>query len=502
MNRVVQPFRRYLDAMEDLLVSVHGNVETLIQGAGCDSRTSRPGWLFVAVRGEREDGVRYLPEARARGTVALVTETHPPELPASFPVATVSNAYTAAARIAELSYGFPARTMHVTAVTGTNGKTTCACLLDSIFTASGHSSGLISTVGYKTDGEPLPCGHTTPPPFVLQRLLAEMVDAGVENAVIEASSHALTQDRLGSMQPEAALFTHLTPEHLDYHGTMDRYFAAKSRLFTERLAGGGVAAVGTDGVYGRRLATRLRRERPDIRVITYGARPGADVQVMIARSAIEGLRLRFRSGLTAAPDQLTSPLIGEFNALNIAGAVALTIGLGIATSAVTQSVAGFSGAPGRMQVIRFPGGPLALVDYAHTDDALAKALRSVRNLNPRRVVVVFGCGGDRDRSKRPRMGRVAAELADQTILTNDNPRTEPPEAILSQIRDGMPSSASCVIEPDRRKAIHRAISDADPDDVILVAGKGHETDQNIGADRIPFDDVEEVRTAFKARVGR
>ncbi len=479
-----------------MLLTVRGDPGTAVRAAVCDSREVRPGSLFVAVRGSKADGLRYLPEARRRGAVALVAGVLPADLPPAFPVAVVSDTYAAAARVAEVLHGCPARELEVIAVTGTNGKTTSAMLLQAIFAAAGRSPGLISTVRYETPGRVIAADRTTPPPFLLQRLFAEMRDHGADTVVMEASSHALAQKRLGRMRPRAALFTHLTPEHQDYHGSMDRYFAAKARLFLERLAPGGLAVVGTDGPYGRELVLRLRRERSDVEVVGFGTGPPADVRLEIDRASLEGLRLRLHFSSRPGILTLASPLVGRFNAMNIAGAATLAVTLGLPSNAIVAAVRGFRGAPGRMQAVYGPGRRLAVVDYAHTDDALAKALKAIRELGPRRVIVVFGCGGDRDRSKRPRMGRVAADLADLTILTNDNPRTEGPGAILSQIRSGMPDCAPCIVEPDRRKAIRRALEVAAPGDAVLVAGKGHETCQIIGDRCTPFDDAAEVRSAF------
>ncbi|NOY81822.1 MAG: UDP-N-acetylmuramoyl-L-alanyl-D-glutamate--2,6-diaminopimelate ligase [Kiritimatiellaeota bacterium] len=493
---MAQPFRNYLEALGELLLTVRGEPGTPIRGAVCDSREVLPGCLFVAVRGSKEDGLCHLSEARRRGAVALIAAALPADLPPAFPVAVVSDTYAAAARVAEVLHGSPARELQVVAVTGTNGKTTTVMLLQAILAAAGRTPGLISTVRYETPGGAIAADRTTPPPFLLQRLLARMRDQGADTVVMEVSSHALAQNRLGRTRPRAALFTHLTPEHQDYHAGMDRYFAAKARLFVERLAPAGLAVIGTDGPFGRKLLERLRRERSDLQVVGFGTGQWADARLAIDRASLEGLRCRLHFPGCVEALALASPLIGRFNAMNIAGAATLAAASGVSFNVIADAVRGFRGAPGRMQAVYGPARRLVVVDYAHTDDALAKALGALRELGPRRVIVVFGCGGDRDRSKRPRMGRVAADLADLTVLTNDNPRTEAPAAILSEIRSGMPECAPCVVEPDRRKAIRRALEIAEPADVVLVAGKGHETYQLIGDRCRPFDDVAEVRAAF------
>lgn len=467
---------------------------TAIHGASADSRTIRPGWLFCAIPGAREDGSYYISDAIARGAVAIVSEGDV-VAPTGVSVLRVSDAYAAAGRIAEVLFGHPGEQLRLIGVTGTNGKTTCAYLLREMLTRAGAPTGMIGTVEYDLGGAVRQADRTTPPPFLFQELLREMVDRGVRTAVVEVSSHALSQRRIGTVRFVGGLFTNLTRDHLDYHHTFDDYYAAKRRLFTEYLRPGAVVAVNVDDSYGLRLWRELSDAR-GVDVRAFGESEFADHRICGLCATVDGCTFGVTTGGQTVA--LQSPMIGRHNASNVAGCTALALGLGIDEAVVVDAAREFKGAPGRLQPIR-SAGITVFVDYAHTDDALANVLRALRGIGAERVLLVFGCGGDRDRTKRPVMGSVAAELADQVFLTSDNPRGEDPEAILDDIESGLPRGHGHRRIVDRAEAIRTAVAAAKPGDVVLVAGKGHEDYQEIGTKHVPFSDVEEVRSAL-ARV--
>ncbi len=469
--------------------------------ASADSRTVRSGGLFVAVPGRRTDGRRYIPQAVARGAAVIVADRLPePPLPRRVAFVRVSDPVFAAARIAEAWFDYPARRLRLIGITGTNGKTTTASLLAEILGAAGVSTGLIGTIEYRIGAESQPADRTTPPPFELQKILARMLQAGNTTAVLEVSSHALDQRRPGTARFHAAVFTNLSRDHLDYHRTFENYFRAKMRLFHEYLAPAGIAVVNLDDPYGRRLAGPPPAWPESARGASFGTAPGAAVRIEEIQSSIRGTTVRLR---TTAPGpapawELRSPMIGAFQGANLAAAAAAALALGIPRKTIAAAVARFPGAPGRMSPVRSPDGRLVLVDYAHTPDALEKALHTARALAPTQLTVVFGCGGERDRGKRPAMGRIAALLADRVILTSDNPRGEDPGAILREIQAGIPPEhrRKTITEPERRRAIRSAVDGSRPGDIVLLAGKGHETTQEIAGRRFPFDDRLEAARAL------
>ena len=493
----------YLEHLAPLILAVRGDPATPIAGAAADSRAICPGWLFVAIPGHHDDGAKYLHQALAAGAVAVVAITEL-ELPADVAFIRVSDAYAAAGRVAEVMPGQPARDLCLLGVTGTNGKTTTAYLLRAILAAADRRAGMLGTVVYDTGGPaPHEADRTTPAPFAVQALLAEMRANGLHAAVLEVSSHSLAQRRLGTARFAGAIFTNLTGDHLDYHRTMDDYFAAKQLLFTESLLPGAPAVINTDDQWGARLATVLTAlpSAAAPHVIPFGrdaaARAGAHLCEL--RTGADGttVTLEFAAGVLpgdAAPRrlELRSPLVGVFNAYNLTGAAVLALATGVPAVAVRGALATCTGAPGRLEPVRAPAGWTAFVDYAHTDDALDNVLRTLRDLHPRRLIVLFGCGGDRDRTKRPRMGAVAARYADLIILTSDNPRTEEPDAILRDIQAGLPAGTPCQVLADRRAAIRAAVAAAGPGDFLLVAGKGHEPYQECHGLKTHFNDREEL----------
>jgi UDP-N-acetylmuramoyl-L-alanyl-D-glutamate--2,6-diaminopimelate ligase len=495
----------YLEHLAPLTLAFRGDPATPIAGAAADSRAIRPGWLFVAIPGRHDDGAKYLPQALAAGAAAVVAVTEL-EVPAGVALIRVSDAYAAAGRVAEILHGQPGRDLCLFGVTGTNGKTTTAYLLRAILAVAGRRAGMIGTVVYDTGGgAPREADRTTPTPFEAQALLAEMRAHGLRDAVLEVSSHSLAQRRLGAARFAGVIFTNLTGDHLDYHHTMDEYFAAKQLLFTEGLPPGAPAVINTDDPWGARLAATLAALPTPAapRVIPFGrdaaARAGAHLCEL--RTGADGttVTLEFAAGVLPGDAasrrvELQSPLVGVFNAYNLAGAAVLALAAGVPEAAVRGALATCTGAPGRLEPVRALAGWTAFVDYAHTDDALDNVLRTLRDLRPRRLIVLFGCGGDRDRSKRPRMGAVAARYADVIVLTSDNPRTEDPAAILRDIQAGIPTGIPCQVLADRRAAIRAAVAAAGPGDFLLVAGKGHEPYQECNGVKTHFNDREELES--------
>ncbi len=472
-----------------------GEPETAIRRVISDSRQARPGDLFVAIVGARQDGRRYLAAAQEAG-VAAVAFMPPAPCEISVPHLLLNDDYAALGRLAELAYGYPAQQMRVSAVTGTNGKTTVATLLTSMLRRQEREVGLISTIQYEVGDRVISARRTTPTPLELQELLAQMVKAGLNDVVMEASSHALHQRRLGSAQVHAAIFTNLTSEHLDYHHTMEAYFVAKRILFEEYLAPGGHAIINIDDTYGRRLAEELPAKRPDLLILTYGLDPAADVQARNIDLYREGAD--FTLVLEGEILPIRWDITGRYNIGNALAASAAAWALGLSSGAIHDALQLFTGVPGRLQRIDGRKGIAVFVDYAHTGDAIANCLSALTPHKPGRLVVIFGCGGDRDTTKRPEMARLAAEAADQLIITSDNPRGEDPEAILDQIAAGIPPEVPYHRIADRRAAIHYAMEHALPDDTILIAGKGHECYQEIQGVEYPFNDVEVAREAMAA----
>jgi UDP-N-acetylmuramoyl-L-alanyl-D-glutamate--2,6-diaminopimelate ligase len=471
-----------------------------------DSRQAGPGDLFVAVRGLSVDGHAYVAAALAKGAAAAVVED-PAALPGDAAGAVVADSRVALALCASALWDHPTRSLRLAGVTGTNGKTTTTYLVEAICQKAGLEPGLIGTVGYRFAGRSLPAPHTTPDPVALQALFAEMRAAGVTHCVMEVSSHALEQRRVEGCHFEVAAFTNLTQDHLDYHGSMDSYYAAKKRLFTELLPAGGTAVVNLDDPRGPDLRAACKG-----RVLTFSlANPEADLCAAHPRFSADGVSAALRTPI--GPIDLRSPLVGTYNLQNLLGATAMALALGIPAEPIAQALASCRGAPGRLERVDNERGVGIFVDYAHTPDALDRALAAVREQTRARLVAVFGCGGDRDRTKRPQMGAVAARRADLVVVTSDNPRTEDPLSIIEMILPGVrstgipqlapeaavaPRARGFVVEPDRRRAIRLAITAAQPGDAVVIAGKGHEDYQILGKTKIHFDDREEARAALEA----
>jgi UDP-N-acetylmuramoyl-L-alanyl-D-glutamate--2,6-diaminopimelate ligase len=460
--------------------------------------------LFVALPGTKTDGYAWLDEAWNTGARIFVTEK-PYEKPGVLTIV-VPDARVALGRLAARFYGEPTRRMQLVGITGTNGKTTSAYLLENIFKSAGRTTGLVSTVAYRWGSTSIAAERTTPDSLELQGIFAQMAAAGVDAAVMEVSSHGLKQGRAAQCHFDAALFTNLTAEHLDYHLTMDDYFCSKRRLFTELLPASckdkKTAIINIDDPLGPELVKSTPGE-----TLTFGVSQG-DVHVRASSISLDGISAEIVT--PAGIIQASSRLIGRYNLSNIVGAAATASAMGIPAGAIRTGIAAMSGAPGRMERIDNSRGLLVFVDYAHTADALENVLGTLRAAGARRIITVFGCGGDRDREKRPVMGSVAARLSSLLIVTSDNPRSEDPGAIISQIEQGIAAlgierfdaesildTGYCIIA-DRRRAIEKALGMACAGDVVLIAGKGHEDYQQIGGTKLHFDDREEARRILGA----
>ncbi len=452
--------------------------EAEVRGVTCDSRLVQSGALFVAVPGTRADGGAYVDEAIRRGAVAIVAEKPVPNCPV--PVFVVRGAREALSDLAVRFYGDPSSKLNAVGVTGTNGKTTTTYLLRSIFEAAGEKVGVLGTIGHSIGSRTLPSDNTTPGADTLQKYFAEMVQAGCKSAAMEVSSHALDQDRVRGVRFAAGIFTNLTRDHLDYHPTMEHYRDAKGKLF-ELLPRRGVAALNADDP-----ASEVYAALTHAHVVTYGLQARAEISAKVELSTFNGTRLRLRLGTEELV--VNTRLIGTHNVYNLLGAAACTWAMGYDLDPIKAGIENLAAVPGRLEPVDAGQDFAVLVDYAHTDDALRNVLRCLRPLARGRLIVVFGCGGDRDRGKRPKMGRVVAELADQAVLTSDNPRSENPMAILSEIAAGVSDKSKYLIEPDRRGAVKLALTLARKDDLVLIAGKGHENYQILGDRRIGFDD--------------
>ncbi len=464
----------------------------------CDSRQVTAGACFASLPGARADGHAFVAQAIERGAASILCER-----PVACEGATrvlVEDARYALAQVARRFFGDPSQAMCMVGVTGTNGKTTTTRILQAIFLADNRPAGVIGTLGAHFDGSEIATGLTTPESVDLLRLLCGMRDGGAVAVAMEVSSHALVQHRVAGVDFDVGVFLNLTHDHLDYHGNMEAYFAAKARLFRERLKAGGRAVVNVDDPFAHRLLG------PDAVGFSVNGDSAARVRLVDARIGASATELR-----VATPRgelQVSSPLLGRFNVENLLAAIAVAEALELPQQAIKAGLLALPQVPGRLQPVREPGAPLVLVDYAHTPDALTKVLAVARELCAGRLICVFGCGGDRDPNKRAPMGEAAARLADALIITNDNPRSEDPAAIAEAIEHGV-VAAGCKPAPtgergysillDRARAIAAAVELAEPEDVVVVAGKGHETYQIVGANKYHFDDCEQARIALASR---
>jgi UDP-N-acetylmuramoyl-L-alanyl-D-glutamate--2,6-diaminopimelate ligase len=475
-----------------------------VSGVTYDSRQARPGSVFVALRGARADGASFARDAVKRGAIAVISEAvAPPDV--AVPWVRVADARLTLAALAAIIERRPSEELTLIGITGTNGKTTTAYLLASIFEAAGVRCGRIGTVGHRIGNREVAADRTTPEAPELQRMLREMVDEGCGACVMEVSSHALVLRRTDHLHFAAAIFTNLTRDHLDFHGDMEEYFLAKRRLF-ELLPDAGLGVANLDDRRGTEFAAAAPRP------VTYAIDAVADVRPGPLALSLEGLSFEVRTPRGTL--HLRSPLVGRPNVYNILAAVTAAMALDVPFSAIEKGISQLAKVPGRFQVVSEPADDVrVVVDYAHTDDALKNLLETARPLATGRIITVFGCGGDRDKSKRPLMGAVAARLSDLVIVTSDNPRSEDPEQIIDEIKRGIvmpadrlpprgqpaPKSTACLAISDRKTAIERAIREARPGDLVLIAGKGHEKYQVIGDRVTAFDDVEVARATLARR---
>jgi UDP-N-acetylmuramoyl-L-alanyl-D-glutamate--2,6-diaminopimelate ligase len=469
--------------------------ELEIRQVACDSRKVQPRALFFALHGAQADGNTFLRDAVSRGAVAIASEERAPSaIPSSVAWIQVREARKALAVTAANFFGHPTRALQLVAVTGTNGKTTTTSLVDAIVKASGAKTGLFGTIAYHTPLGEYPAPNTTPESVDLQGFLAEIRDAGGRFAVLEASSHSLAMDRLWSCHFTAAVFTNLTREHLDYHKTFEDYFAAKKRLFEGTGAGAPeVAVINADDEYGKRLGGLAKK------TLRYGLESDADITTKKFQLTFNGLT--FTAQTPNGKVQVASPLVGRINVYNILAAVGAAQALDLSTEIIEAGIRSLESVSGRFQRIDLGQPYFVVVDYAHTDDALENLIRTARELNPKgRIITLFGCGGGKDRTKRPVMGEVTGRLSDLTILSSDNPRMEDPLKIISDIIVGLQkTSGKYLIEPDREKAIGVAMDEARAGDIVLLAGKGHENYQVLADRTLEFDDRDMARRALRER---
>jgi len=466
-----------------------------IRQVACDSRKVQPRALFFALHGAKVDGNAFIRDAVSRGAAAIASEENAPAaIPSSVAWIQVREARKALAVTAANFFGHPANALQLVAVTGTNGKTTTTSLIDAIIKASGAKTGLFGTIAYHTPLGEYPAPNTTPESVDLQGFLAEIRDAGGKFGVLEASSHSLAMDRLWGCHFAAAVFTNLTREHMDYHKTFEDYFAAKKKLFQDTGAGAPeVAVINADDKYGKRLTGLAKK------TVTYGLESDADITTKKFQLTFNGLT--FTAQTPNGKVQVASPLVGRINVYNILAAIGAAQALGLSNETIEAGIRGLESVSGRFQRIDLGQPFFVVVDYAHTDDALENLIRTARELNPKgRIITLFGCGGGKDRTKRPVMGEVTGRLSDLTILSSDNPRTEDPLKIISDIIVGLQkTNGKYLIEPDREKAIGVAMDEARAGDIILLAGKGHENYQILADRTLEFDDRDVAKRALRER---
>ncbi len=492
---------------------LQGKRPMLIRRLIADSRQIKSGDLFVCLHGQHHDGHQYIDEAIRRGASAILLErpiTHP-NLD-NLAVIKVGDVNQVIKKLAPRFYNYPSQQLRLVGVTGTNGKTSITHMVRAIWESHLKGKrkisrvGIIGTIQHDIAGVIVPAANTTPMAWDIQRLLGDMVERKCQLAVMEVSSHALMENRVQDCDFDIAVFTNLTREHLDYHGTMDHYAAAKRRLFTHLVEPGQskkdkLAVVNGDDPYGPRMAKAAKGAR----IVTYGFDPGCDLTAQKAVVSMKGTSFELQAGKDKVPVQLK--LIGRHNIYNALAAAAVGLGLGVKLPAIKKGLESVTVIPGRMEPITTTQRFLVLVDYAHTPDALKQVLTTCRELTNKKLTVVFGCGGDRDASKRGPMGAIAAGLADRITITNDNPRQEDPEVIIKQILDGIPRDRvaelkavqALVVEPDRAKAIARAVKSAQSGDVVLIAGKGHESYQLLKDKVIEMDDRKLAKKALGTR---
>ncbi|MGE3799985.1 MAG: UDP-N-acetylmuramoyl-L-alanyl-D-glutamate--2,6-diaminopimelate ligase [Candidatus Kapaibacterium sp.] len=474
------------------VIAIRGNVERNVRALRYDSRSVEKGDLYVAVNGPDDRALGFVSDALAAGaeTILLDDPEHMPESGEGVTWVLVRDARKSMAEAAAFLFDYPMHDLQLYGITGTNGKTTTAHVLKSLLKGTGEATGMIGTLGMTIETT-VPTGYTTPESPELMRMLAEMKNAGVKNVVMEVSSHAMTLKRVDGLRFAGGIFTNITQDHLDFHTTFEDYLNAKKSFF-DRLDAYAHAVVNIDDLHG---ATMARDSHAT--VIRYGHGPNADLRISNTTLAPDGSAwvITLSDVLGGGEINLRTPLTGSFNVMNVTAACGLALTAGVDRTTLANLVSQLTPVPGRMETIQLRNGGGVVVDYAHTPDALESLLKTTRQfLGGGRLLVVFGCGGDRDRGKRPIMGEIASRLADSIYVTSDNPRSEDPEKIINEILEGIPSTMPDVQRiADRRKAIEGALEEARAEDIVVVAGKGHETYQIIGSERLDFDDREVVR---------
>jgi UDP-N-acetylmuramoyl-L-alanyl-D-glutamate--2,6-diaminopimelate ligase len=473
------------------VLAQHGSPDVPVSGLTLDSRQAGPGLLFCALRGTATDGHQFIGKAVSLGAAVVVCEELPADLNPATTYVQVADSAAALGPIASAFYGHPSRQLQLVGVTGTNGKTTCATLLHKLLRELGYHCGLLSTVQNQIDETVVPSTHTTPDAIRLNELLARMVAAGCTHACMEVSSHAVAQHRIGGLRFAGGVFTNLTHDHLDYHGTFDNYLKAKKGFF-DALPKTAFALTNADDKRGPVMLQNTAARRA-----TYSLRTAASFRARLVDNELHGLHLEIEGR------EVQFRLIGIFNAYNLLAVYGAAVLLGEDPTEALTILSGLTTAPGRFEPVAVAGSPIiGLVDYAHTPDALENVLQTLHQTRrpEQRIITVVGCGGNRDAAKRPIMARLAAQLSDHAILTADNPRDEDPLDILHQMQAGLtpPADAHVQLIPDRRQAIRAAVDLARPGDLVLVAGKGHETYQEIKGVKLPFDDREELRAALSS----
>lgn len=488
---------------------VEGNTDLEVSHLAYDSRKVKEKGLFAAILGHKTDGHGFIDQAIMKGAQVVVIEKEGYSVPPSITLIKVKNSRQALSRLSACFFGYPAERLHLIGITGTNGKTTTSYLVESILKTAGFSVGVLGTIYYRYGSKVQAAPVTTPESLDLQRLLADMVEEKITHVVMEVSSHALDQGRLGDICFEQAVFTNLSQDHLDYHRDMEEYFQAKTGLFYHHLKAGpgGVAIINRDDPYGQRLWEEWKGPKQD-----FGLEKQAAYFPLEVHSDLEGVRGKIQT--VQGTYAVKSSLIGQYNMYNILAAWAVGEGFLLPGEIIRKGIESLNRVPGRMELVPNNQGLTVLVDYSHTPEALRQALLSLKRVSQGKILTVFGCGGDRDPHKRPLMGGVAGELSDLTVVTSDNPRSEDPDKIIEDIEQGLkkhylpcldwkelkqiPSSPGYVLLPDRREAIALAVGLAKPGDNVLIAGKGHETYQILGTKIIDFDDREEARKALEA----
>ena len=487
----MKTLQEYIDCLKPFIVECSDTkTSRKISGVTNDSRKARPDSLFVAIKGAASDGHNFIDDAIGRGAAAVIHSQNIAAPRSGVSYIKVNDSYAAYAFACECLFDFPSRSFDLAGITGTNGKTTTAYILKSMLERSTFKCGLISTVEYSTGSDIIEGSRTTPEAWELQALFARMKNNSCRNVVMEVSSHGLDQSRTASARFKAAVFTNLTGDHLDYHRDMETYFNAKKRLFAEFMHIDGKAIINIDDPYSRRLLELLPAEK----IMTLGTTPASDCRIYPRTASASGTDcgILFRGKMI----YFKSNLIGMHNMYNLVSAFLAAIAMGVPEKKAEEALSAEYHVPGRLEKYKSPAGAFFFVDYAHTDDALRNVLNALKKLASQRIITVFGCGGDRDKTKRPRMGLAASKLSDHLIVTSDNPRTEDPLAIIRDISKGIPSGTSFEMIPDRAQAIKKAVETAKKDDIVLLAGKGHENYQEINGQHFDFSDSAELLKAF------